>query len=305
MSILSNLFQQYQTISQNPVGAIRTPQQLAYDEMLNRQDQADKQAKLDNLATGLATGINGVGKIISSAVIKNPYEKAGATRRLDETDEQQQNLIKDWANKRALQRRNFVDEAKEQLALARQDEDKQYSRDIDTRNFEYKKTQDAMNNLFERDKFNWHIQNAENERKRLERQAKEDNKWKQIEEIRKNEERKLKKEELEAKNVDNEQNRQLKDLQIKKALQELDPELIQKQKDKEQYEKDLTEVNNLIAKKLVNASDGAFLVRHPEAYRELISRLPFSLFRGKFEVPSWLIEKYEQKAKGDTYNLGI
>lgn len=95
---------------------------------------------------------------------------------------------------------------------------------------------------------------------------------------------------------------EIKQENLKKLKRENSPEYIEEQKNKEQYEKDLAEVNKLIEKGNFNAEDRAFLLTHPEAYREIDSRVIFSPFRGKFKIPSEVKAKYE-KAKGDTYGI--
>ena len=89
---------------------------------------------------------------------------------------------------------------------------------------------------------------------------------------------------------------------LKKLQRENSDEYIEEQKQKEQYEKDLAQVNKLIEKGNFNAEDRAFLLTHPEAYKEIDSRVIFSPFRGKFKIPKEVKAKYE-KAKGDTYGI--
>ena len=127
MNLLAELYNNQQNITQNPTGTIRTPRQIAYDNWLNAQQQAQNTTK-DEWGQAIGNSVNGLAKIISSAVVKNPYERAGATRNLDNFDDRQDQLVRDWAMQRMKNRNDFVQQAKEQLGMAMADEEREYNR---------------------------------------------------------------------------------------------------------------------------------------------------------------------------------
>lgn len=143
MNLLAELYNNQQNITQNPTGTIRTPRQIAYDNWLNAQQQAQNTTK-DEWGQAIGNSVNGLAKIISSAVVKNPYERAGATRNLDNFDDRQDQLVRDWAMQRMKNRNDFVQQAKEQLGLATADEDRAYNRDLTAQQIAYKKLQDEL-----------------------------------------------------------------------------------------------------------------------------------------------------------------
>jgi len=264
-----------------------TERQKAYNELLNKQDEIAKQNEQYNTYNNLMSGMGGLGKVLASAFVKNPIEKAGAMNGLTEQEYRTDDLRKAYEQARANQNKDYVQQAKDQLALAIADEDKALANDWKEKEFDYRKAYDELKNNQWNKSFdlNKNVTEAQINKINADIDAL-NNKPEQTEE------EKIKLEILKE--------------NLAKAQRENDPEYIKKQEEKEQYEKDLSEANKLIEKKLVNASDGAFLLRHPEAYREIIQRYPFSPFRGKYEVPSDLIKKYEQKEKnamGDTYGI--
>lgn len=143
MSLLSDIFQQNQQIAQNPTKVIKTPLQTAYDNYINAQNNAQNN-KEDEWGSAIGHSINGLAKIIASATVKNPYERAGATSNLDNFDERQDNLVRNWALQRAKQRNDYVQQAREQLGLAREDDDKAYNRELTAQQIAYKKAQDLL-----------------------------------------------------------------------------------------------------------------------------------------------------------------
>lgn len=124
MSTLTDLYNG-QTI-QNP-NVQKTPLQIAYENLLNAQNQAQKTTS-DEWGSAIGNSVNGLGKIISSAVISDPYQKAGATNSLTMSDDRQDRLIKEWLDRRMKNRNDFVNQAKEQLGFAREEEEKDYQR---------------------------------------------------------------------------------------------------------------------------------------------------------------------------------
>ena len=160
MSLLSDIFQQNQQIAQNPTRVIKNPLQTAYDNYLNAQNKA-QDTKADEWGSAIGHSINGLAKIIASATVKNPYERAGATSNLDNFDERQDNLVRNWALQRAKQRNYYVQQAREQLGLAREDDDKNYNRELTAQQIAYKKAQDEIANKLNEDKFNFAKAQAE------------------------------------------------------------------------------------------------------------------------------------------------
>ena len=160
MSLLSDIFQQNQQIAQNPTRVIKNPLQTAYDNYINAQNNAQNN-KEDEWGSAIGHSINGLAKIIASATVKNPYERAGATSNLDNFDERQDNLVRNWALQRAKQRNDYVQQAREQLGLAREDDDKNYNRELTAQQIAYKKAQDDIANKLNEDKFNFAKAQAE------------------------------------------------------------------------------------------------------------------------------------------------
>lgn len=160
MSLLSDIFQQNQQIAQNPTRVIKSPLQTAYDNYINAQNNAQNN-KEDEWGSAIGHSINGLAKIIASATVKNPYERAGATSNLDNFDERQDNLVRNWALQRAKQRNDYVQQAREQLGLAREDDDKNYNRELTAQQIAYKKAQDDIANKLNEDKFNFAKAQAE------------------------------------------------------------------------------------------------------------------------------------------------
>ena len=171
MSILAELYNNQQNISQNPTGTIRTPRQIAYDNWLNAQQQAQNTTK-DEWGQAIGNSVNGLAKIISSAVVKNPYERAGATRNLDNFDDRQDQLVRDWALQRMKNRNDFVQQAKEQLGLATADEERDWNRDLTTQQLAYKKELDRINQENNERDFNERVRQFDEQMKFAKEQAK-------------------------------------------------------------------------------------------------------------------------------------
>lgn len=129
MGLLSSLYQQQQQINQNPTSAIRTPIQTAYDNLLNAQSNAQNTAK-EEWGSAIGNSVNGLAKIIASSVIGNPIEKAASTRNLDNFDARQDALVRQWAMEQAKKRNDFVNQAREQLGMAKADEQQTYDRQM-------------------------------------------------------------------------------------------------------------------------------------------------------------------------------
>ena len=144
MNLLAELYNNQQNITQNPTGTIRTPRQMAYDNWLNAQQQAQNTTK-DEWGQAIGNSVNGLAKIISSAVVKDPYQKAGATRNLDNFDDRQDQLVRDWAMQRMKNRNDFVQQAKEQLGLATADEEREYEKEQNALNRAYREMIDNRN----------------------------------------------------------------------------------------------------------------------------------------------------------------
>ena len=142
MGLLSSLYQQQQ-INQNPTSAVRTPIQNAYDNLLNAQANAQNTAK-EEWGSAIGNSVNGLAKIIASSVIGNPIEKAASTRNLDNFDARQDALVRQWAMEQAKKRNDFVNQAREQLGMAKADEEQAYNRDLTAQQIAYKKLQDEL-----------------------------------------------------------------------------------------------------------------------------------------------------------------
>lgn len=143
--LFSNLnYNNLAQISQNPASTVRTPRQEAYDNLLNAQAQAQNTTR-DEWGQAIGNSINGLGKIIASSVVSDPFQKAGAMKGLEQADARQDQLVRDWANARAKKRQDFVQQAKEQLGLAIEDEDKAIERDWRQKQDAYKRVLDDRN----------------------------------------------------------------------------------------------------------------------------------------------------------------
>lgn len=126
MSTLADLYNNQAT--QNP-SIPKTPLQMAYENLLNAQANA-RNTTSDEWGSAIGNSVNGLGKILASAVISNPYQKAGATNSLTMADDRQDRLIKEWLDRRMNNRNDFVQQAKEQLGLETANEEKDYQRGL-------------------------------------------------------------------------------------------------------------------------------------------------------------------------------
>ena len=212
MSLLSSLYQQQQQINQNPTSAVRTPIQNAYDNLLNAQANAQNTAK-EEWGSAIGNSVNGLAKIIASSVIGNPIEKAASTRNLDNFDARQDALVRQWAMEQAKKRNDFVNQAREQLGMAKADEEQAYNRALTAQQIAYKKLQDELaqknyekeqevkaNNRvedvdFRERTFKWQQEEADRKRKDAYEQAQREAEAKALAEQQKQEEAELKKKE--------------------------------------------------------------------------------------------------------------
>ena len=212
MGLLSSLYQQQQQINQNPTSAVRTPIQNAYDNLLNAQANAQNTAK-EEWGSAIGNSVNGLAKIIASSVIGNPIEKAASTRNLDNFDARQDALVRQWAMEQAKKRNDFVNQAREQLGMAKADEEQAYNRDLTAQQIAYKKLQDELaqknyekeqevkaNNRvedvdFRERTFKWQQEEADRKRKDAYEQAQREAEAKALAEQQKQEEAELKKKE--------------------------------------------------------------------------------------------------------------
>lgn len=168
MSLLNDILQQNNQIAQNPTSVIRTPTQVAYDNLLNRQAEIEKQNKTNGLVGGLMSGIGGLGKIIASAVVKNPFQQAGAMEGLTQQEGRIDQLRQAYENARQTKNRDYIQQAKEQLGMAQADEDKAYNRELTANQIAYKKAQDEIANKLNQDKLDFMKEQADEERKQRE-----------------------------------------------------------------------------------------------------------------------------------------
>ena len=169
MSLLNDILQQNNQIAQNPTSVIRTPTQVAYDNLLNRQAEIEKQNKTNGLVGGLMSGIGGLGKIIASAVVKNPFQQAGAMEGLTQQEGRIDQLRQAYENARQTKNRDYIQQAKEQLGMAQADEDKAYNRELTANQIAYKKAQDEIANKLNQDKLDFMKEQAEQSQKNADR----------------------------------------------------------------------------------------------------------------------------------------
>ena len=183
--LFSNLnYNNYSQIKQNPTSVVRTPIQEAYDNLLNREYEINKQNKTNNLVNGLMSGMGGLGKIIASAVVKSPMQQYGAMKGLTEQEGRIDDLQQAYNRARQQQNQDYVNQAKEQLAKATADDDRNYNREqtaldkaykkaIDERNFANMIEQQNIANKMNQDKFDLAKEQAEQEREQREKEYNE------------------------------------------------------------------------------------------------------------------------------------
>ena len=282
MGLLSSLYQQQQQINQNPTSAIRTPIQNAYDNLLNAQSNAQNTAK-EEWGSAIGNSVNGLAKIIASSVIGNPIEKAASTRNLDNFDARQDALVRQWAMEQAKKRNDFVNQAREQLGMAKADEEQAYNRQQDA----YKKMIDERN-------FN-----------NIVKQQEIANKWKELDDINRREAAEQAKIQQDIQNKRIAENdlldRAYKQAQIDKLNRENSPEYIlqqQKQAQKEaedkanqeQMKKNQERVFTLLNNNSVSPEDAMVINNNPELYKYLKddtgikNKIPFIGSKKKLEL---------------------
>lgn len=144
MGLLSDIFNQQKQIAQNPTQAFRTPQQQAYDNLLNRQYDIEQQNKKYNTVNGLMSGMGGLGKIIASAFVKDPYQQAGAMQGLSEQEKRTDILRQAYENARQQQNKDYVQQAKEQLDLANAEDERNYNRELTKNQIAYQQAKDKI-----------------------------------------------------------------------------------------------------------------------------------------------------------------
>lgn len=144
MSLLSDIFQQNQQIANNPASVVRTPQQQAYDNLLNRQYDIEQQNKRYNTFNGLMQGAGGLGKILASTFVKDPMQQYGAMQGLGEQETRTDNLRQAYNLARNAQNKDYVQQAKEQLDLANADDERKYNRELTANQIAYKKAMDLL-----------------------------------------------------------------------------------------------------------------------------------------------------------------
>lgn len=261
MGLLSSLYQQQQQINQNPTSAIRTPIQNAYDNLLNAQSNAQNTAK-EEWGSAIGNSVNGLAKIIASSVIGNPIEKAASTRNLDNFDARQDALVRQWAMEQAKKRNDFVNQAREQLGMAKADEEQAYNRQQDA----YKKMIDERN-------FN-----------NIVKQQEIANKWKELDDINRREATEQARIQQDIQNKRTAENdlldRAYKQAQIDKLNRENNPEYILQQQEQaqkeaedkanqEQMKKNQERVFTLLNNNSVSPEDAMVINNNPELYKYL------------------------------------
>lgn len=282
MGLLSSLYQQQQQINQNPTSAIRTPIQNAYDNLLNAQSNAQNTAK-EEWGSAIGNSVNGLAKIIASSVIGNPIEKAASTRNLDNFDARQDALVRQWAMEQAKKRNDFVNQAREQLGMAKADEEQAYNRQQDA----YKKMIDERN-------FN-----------NIVKQQEIANKWKELDDINRREATEQARIQQDIQNKRTAENdlldRAYKQAQIDKLNRENNPEYILQQQEQaqkeaedkanqEQMKKNQERVFTLLNNNSVSPEDAMVINNNPELYKYLKddsgikNKIPFIGSKKKLEL---------------------
>ena len=282
MGLLSSLYQQQQQINQNPTSAIRTPIQNAYDNLLNAQANAQNTAK-EEWGSAIGNSVNGLAKIIASSVIGNPIEKAASTRNLDNFDARQDALVRQWAMEQAKKRNDFVNQAREQLGMAKADEQEAYNRQQDA----YKKMIDERN-------FN-----------NIVKQQEIANKWKELDDINRREAAEQAKIQQDIQNKRIAENdlldRAYKQAQIDKLNRENSPEYILQQQEQAQKEaedkakaeelkKNQERTFTLLNNGSVSPEDAMVINNNPELYKYLKddsgikNKIPFIGSKKKLEL---------------------
>lgn len=282
MGLLSPLYQQQQQINQNPTSAIRTPIQNAYDNLLNAQSNSQNTAK-EEWGSAIGNSVNGLAKIIASSVIGNPIEKAASTRNLDNFDARQDALVRQWAMEQAKKRNDFVNQAREQLGMAKADEEQAYNRQQDA----YKKMIDERN-------FN-----------NIVKQQEIANKWKELDDINRREAAEQAKIQQDIQNKRIAENdlldRAYKQAQIDKLNRENNPEYILQQQEQtqkeaedkanqEQMKKNQERVFTLLNNNSVSPEDAMVINNNPELYKYLKddsgikNKIPFIGSKKKLEL---------------------
>lgn len=270
MNLLSDILKQNQQIAQNPTPVARTPIQTAYDTLLNAQKNAQDTTKQE-LGSAIGNSVNGIAKIIASSVIGNPIEKAASTRNLDNFDARQDALVRQWAMEQAKKRNDFVNQAKEQLDMAKADEQQQYERDLTSQQLAYKKLQDEIANKLNEDKFDFMKEQAgiENQNKAdmLELQKRKLNA--EIESLQNKPEKteedviKLNKLQIELQKAEED---------LKKAQYENSDEYKQEQKTQEQNKQIISMAKDLFDKKQITGEQFNQIVNNPQSFKNLENR---------------------------------
>lgn len=262
--------------------------QIAYNQAM--------QNKSPNWTYTVADMMPSIAEIIAAGTTKKSFNQGRIADSLEREKERRiayDQMMRENENKMA---NDYVQMAKDQLAMDMAEDEKEYNRQI--KELDRNEQLEARKQAYEQ-------ASKEDERKDKEIALRE--KLANLQEQKLQEELNALKyanspEGQKAKAEADDLERRKKIAEVEKLERENNPDNIAKKEAKEQYEKDLGEVNKLIEKKMFNASDSAFLLRHPEAYREAQSRMIFSPFRGKYEIPQDIIDKYEKK-KGDTYGI--
>lgn len=269
MNLLADIFQKNQQIAQNPASVVRTPQQQAYDNLLNRQYDIEQQNKKYNTFNGIMSGAGGLGKIIASAFVKNPYQQAGAMEGIGQQEQRLDNLRQAYENLRNAQNKDYVAQAKEQLDMANADEEKAYNRDLTSQQIAYKKLQDEIANRLNQDKFEFAKEQFDNQK----RQQEIDNKHWEIQDT-------YNKDKAEQDKIQRETENKFKDraltLQENEAVNK--PILEQQKAEQEQLKKNQERAFNLINSNSVTPALGNLMLNNPEL-------MPYLKDSGKYSKP--------------------
>ena len=334
MGLLNDIFQQNQM--QQPISALtpkkqnifdaysqqiapkelagmetRTPTQIAYDNLLNREAEINQQNKRNNFVSGLMSGIGGLGKVIANSVVSNPYQKAGAMEGIGEQETRLDGLRQAYDQARQQQNKDFVNQAREQLGLAREDEDKNWNRDLTKEQIAYKKLQDDIANKLNQDKFDFTKNQAEIEH---ELRNKEFGLKEQIANAQKN------KIQAEIKALQNKPEKTEEDIiklqkakvelakeeeALKKAQYENSDEYKQEQKTQKQNDQIISMAKDLFDKKQINGEQFNQIVNNPQSFKKLENRNWFTRFWKKVPFTDTNTLRFDENKNTNNDPLGV
>lgn len=290
MGLLSDMFQQQQNIANNPTQAIRTPQQIAYDNLLNRQANIEQQNKNYQTFNGIMSGVGGLGKIIASSMVKDPMQQAGAMVGIGEQEQRLDNLRQAYENVRNAQNKDYVTQAQQQLALARDDEDKAYNRAYQEAKDKLAQQNADRNYGLEVDKFGFIQKKDDRDFKNTVRQQEIANKWKEIDDINK-------KEAIELDKINNELRNgiSLREIALKEKEAANRPLIEEQKAAQEQLKKNQERAFNLINSNSVTPALGNLMLNNPELMKYLKDSGEYSKAGNLLGILPWKVGGNDNK----------